>query len=37
LPREVMNPKVRSVHSQALGLYGEVDGLEKRVSRRSRL
>src|SRR6202035_2108909 len=28
LPREVMNTKVGSVHSQALGLHGEVNGLQ---------
>jgi hypothetical protein len=36
LPREVMNAKVRSVHSQALGLDGEVNGLQQRISRRLR-
>jgi hypothetical protein len=32
----MMNSKVRPVDSQALSLYGEVDGLEKRVSGRLR-
>jgi hypothetical protein len=34
LLREVMNPEVGSVHSKALGLYGEVNGLQERVGRR---
>jgi hypothetical protein len=34
LPRKVINAKIRSVYSQALGLHGEVNGLDKRVSRR---
>src|SRR5215469_5096731 len=37
LPRKVMNPKVSTVHSQALGLYGKVNGLQQRVRRRPRL
>jgi hypothetical protein len=36
LLREVMNTKVGSVHSQALGLHGEVNGLQERVARRLR-
>ena len=36
LPREMMNTEVGSVHSQALGLDGEVNGLQERVSRRLR-
>jgi hypothetical protein len=36
LLREVMNTEVGSVHSQALGLYGEVNGLKERVGRRLR-
>ena len=36
LPRKMMNAKIRSVQSQALSLHGEVNGLQKRVSRRSR-
>jgi hypothetical protein len=32
----VVNTKVRSVHSEALGLHGEVNGLQQRVSRRLR-
>jgi len=36
LPREVMNTKVGSVHSQALGFHGEVNRLQERVSRRLR-
>ena len=34
LPRKVMNTIVGAVHSQALGLYGEINGLEQRVRRR---
>jgi len=37
LPREVMNPKVGSVHAQTLGLSCEVNRLEECVSRRLRL
>ena len=29
-----MNTEVGSVHSQALGLYSEINGLQERVSRR---
>jgi len=29
LLREVMNPEVGSVHSQALGFHGEVNGLQE--------
>ncbi len=36
LLREVMNPEVGSVHSQALGLDGEVNRLQERVRRRLR-
>src|ERR1700685_1643909 len=36
LPREMMNTEVGSVHSQALGLYSEVNGLQERVRRRPR-
>jgi len=36
LPREVVNTKVGSVHSQALGLDGEVNGLQERVGPRLR-
>jgi len=32
LPREVMNTKVGSVHSEALGLHVEVNGLQECVS-----
>jgi hypothetical protein len=31
LPREVMDTEVGSVHSQALGLHGEVNGLQERI------
>jgi hypothetical protein len=34
---EVMHTEVGSVHSQALGLDSEVNGLQQRVSRRLRL
>ena len=37
LLREVMNPKVGPVHFQALGLYGEIDGLQEHVGRRPSL
>src|SRR5690348_1644291 len=37
LPRKVMNAKVRSIYPQTLGLNSEVNGLQKRVGRRSRL
>ena len=37
LPCEMMNTKVRSVHSQALGLHREVNGLQQCVSPGSRL
>jgi hypothetical protein len=37
LLREVMNPEVGSIHSQALGLHGEVNGLQKHISRGPRL
>jgi alkanesulfonate monooxygenase SsuD/methylene tetrahydromethanopterin reductase-like flavin-dependent oxidoreductase (luciferase family) len=36
LLREVMNTKVGAVHSQTLGLHGEVNGLQERVARRLR-
>jgi hypothetical protein len=37
LPCEVMNTEVGPVHTQALSLYSEVNGLQERVSRRLRL
>jgi hypothetical protein len=36
LLREVMNAEVGSVHSQAFGLYCEIDGLQDRIGRRLR-
>jgi hypothetical protein len=30
---EKMNPEVGSIHSQTLGLHGEVNGLQERVGR----
>jgi len=34
--REVMNAKIGSVHSQALGLDREINGLQEHVRRRLR-
>jgi hypothetical protein len=31
-----MDAEVGSVHSQALGLYGEIDGLQEGINRRLR-
>ncbi len=36
LAREMMNAEVGSIHSQALSLDGEIDGLEESISRRAR-
>jgi hypothetical protein len=36
LPREVMDAEVGPVHPQALGLYGEIDGLQEGINRRLR-
>ena len=36
LLRKVMDTKVGSVHSEALGLHGQVNGLQERVGRRLR-
>jgi hypothetical protein len=33
LLREVMNPEVGSIHSQALSLHGKINRLQERVSR----